>query len=137
MDIVELIHRYAAVVDLDRFDELPLVFTADARCDYASMSGFLGADVSPVGLADIERWMRRYTANRPSMHFMHNHVVDFVGADHARMRNYMHNANSSITGIYETEALRTDAGWRLTSLRLDERFVDVDRVPPAAPGAMT
>jgi hypothetical protein len=135
LDIIELIHRYATIVDLDCYEDIPRVFTPDARCDYSSMAAFLGDDVHPAGLADIERWMRRYTGNRPSMHFMHNHVVDFVDADHARMRNYLHNANSSITGIYETEARRTDAGWRLTSLRLDERSVDPDRVPPPAPGA--
>lgn len=135
LDIIELIHRYAAIVDLDRYDDLPLVFAPEARCDYMSMAAFLGDDVCPTGLADIERWMRRYNENRPSMHFMHNHVVDFLDADHARMRNYLHNANSSITGIYETEARRTEHGWRLTSLRLDERFVDAARVPPPAPGA--
>lgn len=135
LEIIELIHRYAAIIDLDRYEDIPRVFAPDARCDYGSMAAFLGEDVHPTGIADIERWMRRYTANRSSMHFMHNHVVDLVDADHARMRNYLHNANSSITGIYETEARRTEDGWRLTFLRLDERFVDPDRVPPAAPGA--
>jgi hypothetical protein len=134
LEIIELIHRYAAIVDLDRFEDLPRVFAPDARCDYASMAAFLGEDICPVGLADIERWMRRYNANRPSMHFMHNHVVDFLDEDHARMRNYLHNANSSITGIYTTEACRTADGWRFTSLQLDERFIDAGRVPPPAPG---
>lgn len=135
LDIIELIHRYAAVVDLDQFDQIPRVFAFDAVCDYGSMAEFLGDDTRPTGHADIERWMRRDTADRQSLHFMHNHVVDFVDSDHARMRNYLHNANSSITGIYETEARRTADGWRLSSLRLEERFVDRALVPPPSPHA--
>lgn len=80
LDIIELIHRYAVIVDLDRYDDIPLVFAPEARCDYTSMAAFLGDDVCPTGLADIERWMRRYNENRPSLHFMHNHVVDFLDA---------------------------------------------------------
>lgn len=129
LDVIELIHRYAAVVDLKRYDELPAVFADDAVCDYGSMRVYLGDDCMPSGLADIERWMRRYTGSRPSMHFMHNHVVELQG-DAATMRNYMHNTNSSIAGVYETEARRTPDGWRLTRLRLDERFIDTDRVAP-------
>jgi len=67
---------------------------------------------------------------------MHNHVVELDG-DRAEMRNYMHNTNSSIAGIYHTQARRTKDGWRLTKLHLEERFVDTDRVPapptPAQP----
>jgi hypothetical protein len=44
------------------------------------------------------------------------------------MRNYMHNTNSSIGGVYHTEAKRTKDGWRLHRLRLEERFIDADRV---------
>ncbi len=111
------------------------MFTPDARCDDTSMTAFPGGDICPAGCEDIERWMRRSNANRPSMHVMHHHMVHVVGAGHARMRNYLPNANSSITGIYETEARRTETGWRFTSLRLDERSVDTARLPPPAPGA--
>ena len=130
LDIIELIHQYAAIVDLRRYDDIPRVFADDAECDYGSMRAYLGDDTNPHGRADIDRWIRLYTGRRSSMHFMHNHVVEFVDDDQARMRNYMHNTNSSIAGIYETEARRTDEGWRLTRLRLDERFLDADRVAP-------
>jgi len=129
LDIIELIHRYAAIIDLKRYDDVPLVFADDAECHYDSMRAYLGDDCRPRGRVDIERWIRQYTGTRSSMHFMHNHVVEIDGDD-AHMRNYMHNTNSSIAGIYETEAHRTADGWRLTRLRLDERFLDADRVPP-------
>ena len=134
LDVIELIHRYAAVVDSERYDELPRVFAVDAECDYGSMRAYLGDDCQPSGLADIERWMRRYTGSRSSVHFMHNHIVELDG-DVATMRNYMHNTTSSIAGVYETEARRTVDGWRLTRLRLEERFLDAERVGPPTPVA--
>lgn len=67
------------------------------------------------------------------MHFMHNHVVDIDG-DIARMRNYMHNINSSSAGIYFTEAERTPQGWRFSRLRLEEQFIEPERVLPGEPG---
>jgi hypothetical protein len=129
LDVIELIHRYAAVVDLKRYEDIPLVFATDAECDYGSMRAYLGDDCHPSGLDDIERWIRRYTGTRSSMHFMHNHVVELHG-DVATMRNYMHNTTSSIAGVYETEARRTAHGWRLTRLHLEETFLDAERVLP-------
>ncbi len=130
LDIIELIYRYAAVIDLRRYDDIPIVFADDAECDYSSMRAYLGDDTNPRGRVAIERWIRRHTGTRSSMHFMHNQVVDFVDDHHARMRNYMHNTNSSIAGIYEIDARRTPDGWRIARLRLDERFLDADRVAP-------
>jgi hypothetical protein len=129
--VIELIHRYAALIDLREYERVSEVFTDDAECDYESMRAYVGDDHRPRGSVDIERWLRQYTAHRQSMHFMHNHVVELDG-DAARMRNYMHNINSSIAGIYYTEARRTSEGWRFTRLRLDERFLDADRVLPGA-----
>ena len=127
LDIIELIHRYAAAIDLKLYDSLEDVFAADAVADYSSMRTFVGDDCTPQGLADIRRWLEHYTGTRASMHFMHNHVVTLNG-DTASMRNYMHNTNSSIAGVYHTTAVRTSAGWRLASLRLDERVIDESRV---------
>jgi len=38
----------------------------------------------------------------------------------------MHNINSSIGGVYHTEAKKTKDGWRITRLRLEERYIDTD-----------
>lgn len=129
LDIIELIHRYAAIIDLKRYDDVPLVFADDAVANYESMRAWVGDDYEPRGAADIHRWLEQYTGHRTSMHLMHNHVVELHG-DTATMRCYMHNTNSSIVGIYYLDVRRTPAGWRLTKLKLDERFVDTARVPP-------
>jgi hypothetical protein len=128
LDVIELIHRYAAMVDFKNYDDVDRVFTKDAVANYESMRAYVGDDCEPKGAKAIVEWLRRYTGTRAgSMHFMHNHVVELDGK-RATMRNYMHNTNSSIAGVYITEAKRTKAGWRLHRLRLEERFIDADRV---------
>ncbi len=135
LDIIELIHRYAAMIDLKQYGDIDEVFTKDAVANYESMRAFVGDDCLPTGRADIRRWLEQYTGGRNGMHFMHNHVVE-LNSDTATMRNYMHNANSSIAGMYYTTLRRTRRGWRISELRLDERFLDVDRVPaPHSPAA--
>ncbi|HUP73101.1 MAG TPA: nuclear transport factor 2 family protein [Acidimicrobiales bacterium] len=127
LDVIELIHRYAALVDFKTYDDADQVFTKDAVANYESMRAYVGDDFEPKGAKAIGEWLRKYTSARTSMHYMHNHVVELDGK-WAKMRNYMHNTNLSIGGVYYTEAKRTKDGWRLTSLRLDERFIDADRV---------
>jgi hypothetical protein len=127
LEVIELIHRYAALVDFKMYDDADRVFAKGAVANYESMRAYVGDDFEPRGPKAIGEWLRRYTSTRASMHFMHNHIVELDGK-RARMRNYMHNINSSIAGVYYTEAKRTKAGWRLTSLRLEERFIDADRV---------
>lgn len=129
LDLIELIHRYAAIIDLKQYGDVPRVFCADAVANYESMRAYVGDDFEPRGAADIRRWLEQYTGARVSMHLMHNHVVDIDG-DRATMRVYMHNTNSSIVGIYYIGARREPDGWRIESLRLDERFVDPARVSP-------
>jgi len=127
LDVIELIHRYAAMIDFKTYEDAHKVFTDDAVANYESMRAYVGDDFEPKGAKAIGEWLRKYTGTRTSMHYMHNHVVELDGK-RATMRNYMHNTNSSIGGVYHTEAKRTKAGWRITSLRLDERFIDADRV---------
>jgi hypothetical protein len=125
LDIIELIHRYAALIDLKSYDDADRVFAADAVANYESMRAYVGDDFAPKGPKAIGEWLRKYTGTRNSMHYMHNHVVEIDGK-RATMRNYMHNINSSIGGIYHTESKRTKKGWRITSLRLEERYIDTD-----------
>ena len=127
LDVIELIHRYAALVDFKKYDDADEVFVKGAVANYESMRAYVGDDYEPKGPKAIGEWLRKYTGTRSSMHFMHNHVVELDG-NRAKMRNYMHNTNSSIGGVYYTEAKRTKDGWRLTSLRLEERFIEADRV---------
>ena len=111
LDVIELIHRYAAMIDFKNYDEVDRVFTKDAVANYESMRAYVGDDFEPKGAKAIGEWLRKYTGTRVSMHYMHNHVVELDGK-RATMRNYMHNTNSSIGGVY-TPRKRTKAGWRL------------------------
>jgi hypothetical protein len=126
--VVELIHRYAMICDLKEYDAVPRVFAEDAVVDFSALRAYVGDDIGATGHAAIRRFLERFTGGRPCMHYMQNHVVDLDG-DRATMRNYMHNTNSSICGLYHTSARRTPDGWRLTSLRLEPRIIDPERVP--------
>ena len=139
LDVIELIHRYAALIDFKTYDDTDRVFADDAVANYESMRAYVGDDYEPKGPKAIGEWLRKYTGTRTSMHYMHNHVVELDGK-RAKMRNYMHNINSSIGGVYHTEAKRTKDGWRITRLRLEERYIDTDllqnpHVPEAAAAA--
>ena len=123
--VIELIHRYAALIDFKRYDEADRVFSKNAVANYESMRAYVGDDFEPKGPQAIGEWLRKYTGTRASMHYMHNHVVELDGK-RASMRNYMHNINSSIGGVYHTEAKKTKAGWRITRLRLEERYIDTN-----------
>ena len=127
LDVIELIHRYAALIDFKNYDDADQVFADDAVANYESMRAYVGDDYEPKGPKEIGAWLRKYTGTRTSMHYMHNHVVELDGK-RAKMRNYMHNINSSIGGVYHTEAKRTKNGWRITRLRLEERYIDTDNL---------
>ena len=114
LDVIELIHRYAALIDFKTYDDADQVFARDAVANYESMRAYVGDDYEPKGPKAIGEWLRKYTGTRVSMHYMHNHVVELDGK-RATMRNYMHNINSSISGVYHTEALNV-----ITSLTTKE-----------------
>src|SRR5215218_1238170 len=64
LDVIELIHRYAAMVDFKNYDDVDRVFTKDAIANYASMRAYVGDDYEPKGTKAIGEWLRRYTGTR-------------------------------------------------------------------------
>jgi hypothetical protein len=121
VELAELMHRYALAIDTARFDDLCHVFTVDASVDFGSVDQYVEGETGVNGIERIIAWFRTVLAPFPDvLHFMSNHVVDLDG-DRARIRTCMHVMHMPMGGVYDAQAVRTPAGWRLRHLRLDER----------------
>ena len=122
--VLQLINRYALAIDMHDWDAFTDIFTEDAVADFASVASFLPGGSRALGRGQIVALLSKSLANRQrTAHFISNHIVD-VDGDHARSSHYLHNRNLSIYGIYTCEHSRTNVGWRIASLKLDERVVD-------------
>jgi SnoaL-like domain len=66
--------------------------------------------------------------NGAPTHFMTNHVVDLTG-DQASSRSYFNDVDllSGLmigTGIYTCSHVRSPTGWKISSMRLEQRLCD-------------
>jgi hypothetical protein len=123
-ELVELLHRYALMIDTWQWDLLPEVFSADAEVDFGSVDRYVESDSVVRGLQEIRAWFEAALAPFPDvLHFMTNHLIELDG-DRASTYTYMHVLNMSMGGIYRGEAVRTPAGWRLQRFNLEERTFD-------------
>jgi hypothetical protein len=121
VELAELMHRYALAIDTAQFDDLRAVFTADASVDFGSVDQYVDGATGISGVDAIVGWFRKVLAPFPDvLHFMTNHVIDLDG-DRARVRTLMQVLHMPMGGIYDAEAVRTPAGWRIRRFRLDER----------------
>ena len=122
--LAELMHRYALAIDSADFEALRAVFDADATVDFGSVGHYVEGASGVAGIDAILGWLRAALAPFPDvLHFMSNHVIDLDG-DLARVRTYMHVMHMSMGGVYDAQAVRTPAGWRIRRFRLDERRFD-------------
>src|SRR4026208_653076 len=120
VELAELMHRYALAIDTARFDDLREVFTADASVDFGSVDQYVEGATGLSGIEAIGGWFRTVLAPFPDvLHFMSNHVIDLDG-DRARVRTCMHVMHMAMGGVYDAQAMRTSAGWRVRNLRLQE-----------------
>ena len=139
--LIELANRYAWGVDtLDR-TLLSNVFTQDAVAEYIEVgSNVLGMNEHLEGFEAIWVWLYAGLHNRKGhdalpMHYMTNHLVELKG-DRARVRCFQHNRSLAAGGVYTMDAVRTDAGWRVQKLRLEEQVWKPEfyRLPAGQPG---
>ncbi len=122
--VLQLINRYALAIDMHDWKALADIFTEDAIADFSSIAPMLPGDGRALGRKQIIAFLSKSLANRHrTAHFISNHIVD-VDGDRARSNHYLHNRNLSIYGIYTCEHSRTPDGWRIASLKLDERVLD-------------
>ncbi|MBJ21134.1 MAG: nuclear transport factor 2 family protein [bacterium] len=138
--LIELANRYAWGIDtLDR-STLSSVFTEDAVAEYIEVgSNVLGMNERLEGFAAIWVWLSAGLGDRQGhealpMHYLTNHMVELEGAQ-ARIRCFQHNRSLAGGGVYTMDAVRTDQGWRVERLRLEEQIwkPEVYGYPPEEP----
>ena len=117
LEIQQLLVDYSTAIDTRRFDDLDLVFTADAYIDYRAMGGIDGV------FPDVKKWLSEVLPNFPAYsHLIGNFDVK-VDGDTASSRIICFNpmvldADAKqilFCGLwYDDEFVRTSDGWRMT-----------------------
>lgn len=121
IEIHELLNRYAHAIDFKDWSMLEEVFTADAIADYSSAGEYVEVESVREGRDQIVDYYETALADFWGvLHFMTNHLVEIDG-NRARTRSYMHVLNLGMGGIYHCQCRRTDTGWRIERLELEER----------------
>lgn len=122
-DIVDVLHAYCRAVDDNRPDDIVELFTDDCGYDY-------GGDLGSFSTKEhAYKFFRAGTDKiyRRSAHYLSNAEITFDGPDSADGVSYV-NAwhefhddipNAWIFGRYVDRFVRTDAGWRICSRRVD------------------
>ena len=127
--IFELMSRYADIADLKQFDELPhLVFTDPVTLDFESVAG-----IPPMTLP-IQDYARilagTFAAFTATHHAITGHVITIDGDRatvhaHVRAEHWIPAGLAGagpdrwlVAGFYDSEAVRTADGWRLSRVRL-------------------
>jgi hypothetical protein len=110
-EIVELLARYATIIDSRDWNALGEIFTPEATFD-ASSAGYPVLD----GLEDIKRHMAT-DARHPAAHLILN-VVAEISTNRASVSSRLAALQSDgriFTGEYRDELTRTDLGWRISA----------------------
>lgn len=127
--IAALASQYAWGVDTLDPALLGRTFASDASAHYLAVGpNPMNLDERLDGFDAIYGWLYANLAHRTGtaglpMHFVSNELVMLEG-DTATLRFYMHNRASSVGGVYTVEARRTQGGWRIASLLLEEQTWD-------------
>ena len=133
-DVLDVVHRFAAGMDLRDWDAYRAVFTDELLLDYTSYRGGAPTVVS----ADdwVERVRRRFATMLATQHSLSNHRIELDG-DEARCLTYveaMHVAEIDgveqwclIGGQYDDLVRRTAQGWRISRKKLSVRWTIGDR----------
>lgn len=118
MEIEDLVHLYAEMVDRREWTKMDRIFALEATIDYKSSGGVAGP------FRETLAWLDRALESWPiNLHVVSNLIIEFDG-DNARSRCYFHspmarNADGSnqvvITnsGRYVDRLIRTADGWRI------------------------
>jgi uncharacterized protein (TIGR02246 family) len=121
--IADLIHAYCLHFDGDEPAEVAALFTPEATVDYGpEVPTLVGRDAI---LAAVTRGLDETFA--ATSHHVSNIQVAFDGPDTARTVAYLYawhryadgSPDGELWGRYRHTVARTDAGWRITSLRLE------------------
>jgi hypothetical protein len=120
LEIQQLLVDYSTAIDTRRFDDLDLVFTADAYIDYRAMGGIDGT------FPDVKKWLSEVLPNFPAYSHLIGNFDVRVDGDAASSRilcfNPMVLGGETKSGgqvlfcglWYDDEFVRTPDGWRMT-----------------------
>ena len=133
-DVLDVVHRFAAGMDLRDWDAYRAVFADELILDYTSYRG--GEPVVVAADAWVDRVRRRFATMLATQHSLSNHRIELDG-DEARCLTYveaMHVAEIDgveqwcvVGGQYDDLLRRTPDGWRLTRKKLAVRWTIGDR----------
>jgi hypothetical protein len=127
--VAELASRYAWATDTLERSDFEAVFAADATVHYQSVgSDAIDLDERLEGIDAIHAWLVKNLAHRERRvpwRFVSNQVVDIDG-NSATVRAYMHNRVMSAGGVYYIDAVKSDSGWRIKHLKLEEQTWNKD-----------
>ncbi|RII14805.1 hypothetical protein DSC45_20840 [Streptomyces sp. YIM 130001] len=132
-EIIELFGRYADIVDMKEFTELPgLVHTDPLTLDFESVAGIPPMDTPLGDYVEILRGV--FAPFAATHHVITGHVVHIDG-DHAKIHAHVraeHWLPDELTdggpnrwlvvGFYDNEAVRTADGWRLSRVKLTSTY---------------
>lgn len=127
-EIMELLAMYAAIPDEKNYDGVFEVFTDPVRWDFASVGDGPATMKTP---AEVKDWfLSGFSGLVATHHAITNHRI-IIDGDHATIHAHVHAehwidpaaTNGTQTcwlavGFYDDEAVRTDAGWRLSSVKV-------------------
>ena len=128
-EIKELKARYFRLMDTKRFDELVLVFTADATAQWDDAPGVAQPEGERRAVGAEAIVARIMSTVRPRVTIHHGHLaeIEFVGLDEARgiwaMEDIIERPGAAVPsfhgfGHYWERYLRVDGEWRIADLRL-------------------
>lgn len=125
-EIVRRRYEYALSIDTRDWALHRSIFTDEIHMDFSSYSGQPGSSMSAD--AWVSGLKPLFTGLQATQHVMTNPIVD-VDGDAARLRMYMkaeHFLNNdsgsfdfAIGGYYDDRLVRTDAGWKISSVTLN------------------
>lgn len=124
--IRELKHRYAHSLDALCIEDLVVLFTDDAVCEFGESYG------TWRGIAEIragyQHEMEKVRGiDYPFMHALSTPVIDLIDVDHARGKWFLIEMGTGpgilgtplrLTGVYDDEYLRIDGTWKIRRTHL-------------------
>lgn len=131
-DIIELFGRYADIADTKNFDTLPrLVHRDPFAADFESVNGVPRMEVGLDEYVSIlSQAFEHFVATH---HCITGHVITIDGDTarahaHVRAEHWLSDGDGGevsrwlVVGFYDNEAVRTEAGWRFSKVKLTASF---------------
>ena len=127
IEIEDLLHRYAEMVDRREWSQMDRIFALEATLDYTSTGGQKGP------FRETLAWLDRALESWPiNLHVVSNAIIEIDG-DVARSRCYFHAPMGRETedgqyvitnsGRYLDELARTADGWRIVARVCDQTIM--------------